>query len=189
MALAAVAFAAGLQAATVTWTLTNVIGPTGSANGGTAYMFGYVNGSSDALTAATIASAIQDAFADTGVAGVQGILDGHYSWTPASTAGTYSDTTKNMDPVGDLGFTAGQYYNVYAVIFDSTTLTSDSKFFVTQELANKAIPTGNSNLLLGFASQATRSTAEGAWTAVPEPTSGLLMLLGMAGLALKRKRA
>ena len=27
-----------------------------------------------------------------------------------------------------------------------------------------------------------------AWTPVPEPTSGLLMLLGMAGLALKRKR-
>ena len=30
----------------------------------------------------------------------------------------------------------------------------------------------------------------GAWyTAVPEPTSGLLMLLGMAGLALRRRRA
>ena len=30
-----------------------------------------------------------------------------------------------------------------------------------------------------------------AWStaAVPEPTSGLLILLGMAGLALKRKRA
>ena len=28
-----------------------------------------------------------------------------------------------------------------------------------------------------------------AWTAVPEPTSGLLMLLGMAGLALRRRRA
>ena len=27
------------------------------------------------------------------------------------------------------------------------------------------------------------------WYAVPEPTSGLLMLLGMAGLALRRKRA
>ena len=27
------------------------------------------------------------------------------------------------------------------------------------------------------------------WSAVPEPTSGLLMLLGMAGLALRRKRA
>ena len=28
-----------------------------------------------------------------------------------------------------------------------------------------------------------------AYTAVPEPTSGLLLLLGVAGLALKRKRA
>ena len=34
------------------------------------------------------------------------------------------------------------------------------------------------------------STTSTAWStaAVPEPTSGLLMLLGMAGLALKRKR-
>ena len=28
----------------------------------------------------------------------------------------------------------------------------------------------------------------GSWSAVPEPTSGLLMLLGMAGLALRRRR-
>ena len=31
--------------------------------------------------------------------------------------------------------------------------------------------------------------AAGSWAAVPEPTSGLLLLLGVAGLALKRKRA
>ena len=31
--------------------------------------------------------------------------------------------------------------------------------------------------------------ASGSFGAAPEPTSGLLMLLGMAGLALKRKRA
>ena len=37
----------------------------------------------------------------------------------------------------------------------------------------------------GLATTAT----EGKWSAVPEPTSGLLMLLGMAGLALRRKRA
>lgn len=29
----------------------------------------------------------------------------------------------------------------------------------------------------------------GSWTAVPEPTSALLLVLGVAGLALKRKRA
>jgi len=33
------------------------------------------------------------------------------------------------------------------------------------------------------------SVEEGNWVAVPEPTSGLLLLLGVAGLALKRKRA
>ena len=33
------------------------------------------------------------------------------------------------------------------------------------------------------------SATVGKWSVVPEPTSGLLLLLGMAGLALKRKRA
>ena len=42
---------------------------------------------------------------------------------------------------------------------------------------------------VGFGNMATATQAAGAWAAVPEPTSGLLMLLGMAGLALKRKRA
>ena len=37
--------------------------------------------------------------------------------------------------------------------------------------------------------QASAGYAGAGWYAVPEPTSGLLLLLGMAGLALKRKRA
>ena len=42
---------------------------------------------------------------------------------------------------------------------------------------------GNLALKVGGTGAAT------SWTAVPEPTSGLLMLLGVAGLALKRRRA
>ena len=33
------------------------------------------------------------------------------------------------------------------------------------------------------------ATEQGDWQSVPEPTSGLLLLVGVAGLALKRKRA
>ena len=51
-----------------------------------------------------------------------------------------------------------------------------------------ALDTGKT-ATIAFGSQKTASQASGGWAAVPEPTSGLLMLLGIAGLALKRKRA
>ena len=45
------------------------------------------------------------------------------------------------------------------------------------------------DLWTGTSFQASAGNQGGGWYAVPEPTSGLLMLLGMAGLALRRKRA
>ena len=41
----------------------------------------------------------------------------------------------------------------------------------------------------GFATQSAKIDFSSGWQAAPEPTSGLLLLLGVAGLALKRKRA
>ena len=54
----------------------------------------------------------------------------------------------------------------------------------------KAVPLTASQQGVGNAANifATAQVA-GNWQAVPEPTSGLLLLLGVAGLALKRKRA
>ena len=47
-----------------------------------------------------------------------------------------------------------------------------------------------SRAAFAFGDIVTGEVGSGSWTAVaPEPTSGLLLLLGMAGLALKRKRA
>jgi len=47
----------------------------------------------------------------------------------------------------------------------------------------------NGSLLFDSANTEVTKGSVGAWTTVPEPTSALLILLGMAGLALKRKRA
>ena len=175
------------QAATVTWTMSNVTGPDGETlNSGTAYMFAYVAGSSS-LTASTIGAAIVDAYAN-GELSTFLADNAAYSWKP-SAAGDYGDSSKNIDPEADMGLAAGSKYTFYSVIFDSTTLTDESQFFVTKELANKTVPASAANLGLLFGSQATASTADGAWQAVPEPTSGLLLLLGVAGLALRRKRA
>ena len=56
-------------------------------------------------------------------------------------------------------------------------------------VAAKAGSTKASLANLGLKVGGGSSTTATAWTAVPEPTSGLLMLLGMAGLALRRRRA
>lgn len=47
----------------------------------------------------------------------------------------------------------------------------------------------NSTMAVGALKPASNFTYATASASVPEPTSGLLLLLGMAGLALKRKRA
>ena len=102
----------------------------------------------------------------------------------ASTSGTGSKYSGVVD-----GFTANKDYYAQIVI---TTAGYEAKSEIAKFTSQA---TGDTSLNFsdgsGFASGFTGfSTANaGAWQAVPEPTSGLLLLLGVAGLALKRKRA
>ena len=84
----------------------------------------------------------------------------------------------------------GTSKDVYAVIYDATSI-ADAKNYIVSDVLSLTANAAGSPVSAAFGSMtATNSKFAGAsWTAVPEPTSGLLMLLGMAGLALRRKRA
>ena len=73
----------------------------------------------------------------------------------------------------------GNSYDFYFTI-------TDGDYVYTSKTVNKSAQ-ATSTTLIAFGS------APGTWSGgsspIPEPTSGLLMLLGMAGLALRRKRA
>jgi len=173
--LAAVAMAAGVQAASVSWTCTNVKDGDGNAISGIAY---FVN-------AATLSQS--DASAFTKASDWTSALDGMYSYTP-SAAGKYTSAAVEN---ATLGLTDGAASQAYLVIFDTATITDASHYYMTEVKSFEALG-GTETASLKWGSQSTASQAAGAWTSVqgvPEPTSGLLMLVGLAGLALRRRRA
>ena len=77
--------------------------------------------------------------------------------------------------------TGGNAYDFYMVIEDG------GKTFTSSTVTVSAQATATSNI--SFGNMASQTQTASNWVAVPEPTSGLLMLLGMAGLALRRRRA
>ena len=183
--LAAVAMAATTQAASVYWTCTNVKDGSGNAINGIAYFINAATLSQDAFRALDGADAFTSA------------LSGMYSYTPTE-AGKYTVASSSSVANSALGLADSTDYTVYLAIFDSATITDDSKYYLTSTSA-LATMEGSNYAQIKWGSQSTASQAEGAWSSVkaadpeppidsPEPTSGLLMLIGAAGLALRRKR-
>ena len=182
--LAAVAMAACAQAASVYWTCTYV------AKGAENYVD---NGLAFFVNAATLSRSDFLALEGKGATAVSDALSGMYSYTGGSD-GKYSVAKADAVANATLGLSdATTGNNAYLVIFDTATITDASNFYVTEAKSFDTM-SGTFSTQIKWGDQETASSASGAWksvsgSAVPEPTSGLLMLIGMAGLALRRKRA
>ena len=136
----------------------------------------------------------------TDIATVTAILDAGSDYSSyAFGSGTISTTGAASVAASASGKTldAGTYQS-FLVIFDAATPVSGStKYTVVSGLAGQTINIGASTAtksfiggnLAGTMSAASWNSFGSAGPIAPEPTSGLLLLLGMAGLALKRKHA
>ena len=181
--------------ATVAWTITNVNGPNGSSlSTGSAYVFFVQQSSGKADTSEWAGLKEKGA-----TAMLAALADANFSYTSADITadpGTWSYNSATVDASAlktnsELGLAGSTKYSVYAVIFDSTTITDESKYMVTAATTAATTYSDSAGTTKSFAI-GSQSTASATWYAVgtssvPEPTSGLLMLLGVAGLALKRK--
>lgn len=186
IALAAVAVATVVNAATVNWASGTIFiasdadGTTGSgasyrANANTRLVTAYLY----SLTASEYADALTMSTAD---------LYTTYSSTTATK--TQTSTAMGLANIAQTGLPDGSTESpqtVYGLVLYVDTKTAEGyegvdafvKSYVGTATWKDTTGSSFSNL----------ASSQSTWTAVPEPTSGLLMLLGMAGLALRRKRA
>ena len=173
IAAAMVCAAAFAQAATVNWSISNVKDADGNApTAGWAVMAFYTEvGAGSSAIEAAIASKTAGALAFDVQELKVSMRKGKYG--PADVSVAALDTSKN--------------YDMYFVVFNNADATAATKYTMMSDL-NKEYSSLNANYKgSGNFSSATWSDVPAP--VIPEPTTGLLVLLGVAGLALRRRRA
>ena len=97
------------------------------------------------------------------------------STVKASSTGAVAATTFNSDAL-----VGGTTYNFFFKIEEGgKAFTSDVK---------SGLATATQTTTITFGNMATATQNASNWANVPEPTSAMLMILGIAGLALRRRR-
>lgn len=177
--------AIGLNAATINWSATKGYIYDGvSANKvteGSAYLM-YVTAS---YTQSNLVTAFKDAEGD--VAATLAAM----SASGALATGTGTIGSNSRIAVSESTYATTADATAYFVVFANdkmyVSIEGDSVYDPVTTEATIAFASISASSKLEF--QASEGYSAAGWYAVPEPTSGLLMLLGMCGLALRRRRA
>lgn len=170
----AVASAVMANAASVNWTASNVYQP-GTTTAAAQLLFCF---DSSEYSYATAQAAV--------AAGKTDFLANALNPTGTKTTSAGKLSASGVGTVAD-----GSAMTGYMVILNAETIEAATKMVITSELTGTASGATGTPGKMAFGSLATLTSTAANWqtVAVPEPTSGLLMLLGIAGLALKRRRA
>ena len=192
-AIAVVAMAIGVQAATVDWsyritgaTAKNAYGEVtnaGDATTLTAYLFdasvweGLTSVTANDLATKALDSSVVKYQSATGRGSSQ-----TFNFATASSAGTVGAAR----PVSNDSW--GGTHDFYIVLADSSK--NPAEFTATAQTLTTRGATDSPNTSGAFATTQT-ALSSATWKAVnvPEPTSGILMLVGLGALALRRRRA
>ncbi len=169
------------NAATVSWSASSIAeyGKTTLATSSLGYIGMLINAD------ITSRDAMLTAFADGDTSLVSGAMIANSQTTIGKMMS--NDVAGMAYATGAGNFGNSQTVNVYALIFNADNITEATHVYVTDV---KTAATGANGQAANFAFGALTGTQNAAnWQAVPEPTSGLLMLVGLAGLALRRRRA
>ena len=106
------------------------------------------------------------------------------SFTGDGAMATATTSAKGVIMKTGIGSYASETVSAYMVVFDAATIDASNNFMVSGVVSQTFGATGNKTFNF-------TSTMPSVWTPtsdVPEPTSGLLLLVGGAMLALRRKQ-